>query len=134
VDSCGGTAQSNVVNYFLCGGGQSCGSPGSSSLSWTSELSVPGGRGQIVINGMNAIYPSEGRSAILLKAQRGTNRIEAQVVDASAPGTWRFELSGRDISGLRVIAGTVDTVTANAVTFRLDGRKGERVVFTFESN
>jgi hypothetical protein len=49
-------------------------------------------------------------------------------------GTWRFELGGLFEPGsLQVIAGDAAIVTANTVVFRLAGRPGERVAFTFRS-
>ena len=66
---------------------------------------------------------------------RGTHRFEATLVDATGrPGTWRFDLStlGLSPASLRVVAGEALQVAPATVAFRLRGRPGERVVFTFE--
>jgi hypothetical protein len=50
------------------------------------------------------------------------------------PGTWKLELSGEVAlvpGSLRVTAGEVLSADARSVTFRLQGKAGERVVVTF---
>jgi hypothetical protein len=109
--------------------------PGSVPLVWTSELSVPGGQGQVVANGTDLAFPGPGRSEVVLAAHPGRNRIEATLVDARGQeGTWRFAPAAGTVAsgGLRVLAGEVAALGADAVAFRLHGRPGERVVFTFE--
>jgi hypothetical protein len=98
---------------------------------------VPGGSGQIVVNGRNAAFARRGRSSAMAAARRGENRVEAQLIEASGPGSWRFELAGAPglrSGSLRVVAGDVALVTGDAIVFRMTGRPGERVVFTFRSN
>jgi hypothetical protein len=77
-----------------------------------------------------------GLAAMTTEAQKGANRVEAVLVRGGGrPGTWRFDFSGQSAfkpGSLRVIAGTVVLVTGDAVVFRLNGRPGERMVFTFE--
>jgi hypothetical protein len=105
-------------------------------LTVSSDLDVPGGSGQIVVNGRNAAYARRGRSASVAVTRRGENRVEAQLVEGSGAGSWRFELggaSGREPGSLRVVAGDVALITGDAVVFRLSGRSGERVVFTFRA-
>ena len=64
----------------------------------------------------------------------GRHRVEGVLLAAAErPGTLRFELTGVRPGSLRVLAGTALAVTAGAVVFRLDGRTGERVAFTFEA-
>jgi len=107
-------------------------------VAWASELDLAGGSGQVVVNGESAAFAGRGRSAGAAHGRRGVNRIEAQVVEAAGtPGTWRFEL---DTTGslqpgtIRVIAGEVALVTESAVVFRLKGRRGERIVFSFRTD
>jgi hypothetical protein len=50
----------------------------------------------------------------------------------SGKGTWRFDLVGIRPGSVRAIAGTVAVITETSVVFRMDGRAGERVVFTFD--
>ncbi len=56
-------------------------------------------------------------------------------MEARSGGTWRFALGaipGLRADSLRVVAGDVLQAAADAVVFRLQGRPGERVVFSFE--
>jgi hypothetical protein len=111
--------------------------PASRRVAWASELDLDGGSGQVVVNGEAAAFATRGRSAGAALGRRGVNRIEAQVVEAAGrPGTWRFELGttgSLEAGSLRVIAGEVALVTENAIVFRLKGRPGERVVFSFRT-
>jgi hypothetical protein len=105
------------------------------STGLVSQLDVPGGRAQVVLNGSDAVFPARGRVALAGRPRSGENRVEATLVQATGqPGLWRFEL-GADQSvtpgSLRVIAGQVGLVTPDALVFRMKGRPGERVVFTF---
>jgi hypothetical protein len=105
-------------------------------VTWVSQLDVPGGRGQIVLNGSEALFPGAGRVPVSARPRAGENRVEAQLVQAEGrAGLWRFELpAGSTVAGsLRVIAGQVALVTGDAVVFRLKGQPGERVVFTFRN-
>jgi hypothetical protein len=108
---------------------------GKTPLSWTSELAVPGGRGQVVANGVDAAFPGPGRSDILLASRAGGNRVEATLVDGNGQGgRWRFTAAtGAVVPGsLRVLAGEPLVLGADTVAFRLTGRPGERIVFTFD--
>ena len=112
--------------------------PGASAASATilSELGVPGGAGQVVAN-EEAAFPRAGRSPLAVRVEPGDNRVEATLVEARSAGTWRFELGG--VPGfrpesLRVVAGDVVQLAGDSVTFRLQGRPGERVVFVFRAN
>jgi hypothetical protein len=107
-------------------------------LALSSQLEMAEGEGQIVTNGRTAFAAGPGVSEMAADGRTGVNRVEGVLVrGAGRPGTWRFDFSGQSQSGfkpgsLRVIAGTVATITGNAVVFRLQGKPGERVVFTFE--
>jgi hypothetical protein len=108
--------------------------PDQRPATWVTQLDVPGGRGQIVLNGSEALFPAAGRAPLSVRPRSGDNRIEAQLVQGQGrAGLWRFELAGdRTVAGsLRVIAGEVALVTGDVVVFRLKGQPGERVVFTF---
>jgi hypothetical protein len=107
--------------------------PSASGATLVSELGVPGGAGQVVANG-EASLPRAGRSPIAVRLERGENRVEATLVEARSGGTWRFDLRalpGLRQETLRVVAGDVVHLAAGSVTFRLQGRPGERVVFAF---
>lgn len=120
-------------------------------ITWTSQLDVPGARGQVVFHahGLWISYPGPGLSHGIVDlpeptySLRGggeesrTVRVEAQIVDAQGrPGIWRFGLEpgGPQLvrpETLRVVAGSLAEVGPNAVSFRMRGEPGERVVFTF---
>jgi len=104
------------------------------SASLVSELEVPGGTGQVVLNG-EASFPRAGRNPLAARFAPGENRVEATLVDGRGEGAWRFELSslpGFRPESLRVVAGEVVQVGGGIVGFRMRGRAGERVVFSFE--
>ena len=97
---------------------------------------MPGGAGQVVANG-EAAFPRAGRSSLAVRLEPRGNRVEATLVEARSAGTWRFELGG--VPGfrpesLRVVAGEVLQLAGDSVTFRLQGRPGERVVFVFRTD
>jgi hypothetical protein len=99
----------------------------------SSELALPGGRLQIVLNGNTAFHTSAGRSMATAEPREGENRVEATLVGGQGPGTWRFELPAGAVrpGSLRVVAGEATLVTESAVVIRLAGTPGERVVITF---
>jgi hypothetical protein len=109
--------------------------PAAATATIVSELGVPEGAGQVVANG-EAAFPRAGRSPFAVRLKPGENQIEATLVEARSGGTWRFELGalpGFQPETLRVVAGDVVQLAADAVTFRLQGRSGERVVFSFRA-
>jgi hypothetical protein len=136
-DNCGNAVYSakvriTVDNTGTCTPDQA---PGSSPLTTTvlSDLGVPGGAGQVVANG-ELLFPRAGRAPFALSVQEGENRIEATLVEGRSGGTWRFELGGLPglrPESLRVVAGQAVAIEADAVTFRLQGRPGERIVLAF---
>jgi hypothetical protein len=103
---------------------------------WVSELSVAGGRGQVVVDGTDAVFPAGGVERFTAAAGPGTHRFEATLVDATGrPGAWRFDLSalGAVPGSLRVVAGEAAVAGPSVVVFRLRGRPGERVVFSIDA-
>lgn len=96
-----------------------------------SLLRSPGARGEVTLNGHTVLVTREGEGQVALRAQPGNNLVEAWVHEAAGAGLWRFELDPAAIEpgSLRVLAGEPLAVAANAVTFRLKGRAGERVAF-----
>jgi hypothetical protein len=103
---------------------------------WVSELSVPDGRGQVVVDGTQAVFPASGIATFSLPMGPGGHRFEATLVDgAGRPGTWRFDLStlGLRPGSLRVVAGEVAQAGSTTIVFRLRGKPGERVVFGFDA-
>jgi len=101
---------------------------------WRSELAVPGGRGQVVLDGREAIFAEAGMAGLALAIEPGLHRFEATLVEgAGKSGVWRFDLTGLGLlpGSLRVIAGEVVQVAGDELTFRLKGQSGERIVFSF---
>ncbi|HXB55561.1 MAG TPA: hypothetical protein VN461_12300 [Vicinamibacteria bacterium] len=107
-------------------------------LVWTSKLEVPGASGEVLVNSSATAFAGPGLSAGMAYGHRGENRFEARVLQgAGKPGTWRFELgsTANFVPGsLRVLAGSVTEVSGDALVFRLSGRPGERVMFTFRTS
>ena len=99
----------------------------------SSDLALPGGRLQVVLNGSAAFHSPAGRSVATTEPREGENRVEATLVGGQGPGTWRFELPAGAVrpGSLRVVAGEASLVTETAVVIRLAGAPGERVVITF---
>jgi hypothetical protein len=135
-DTCLNSAESGIVTFFVnlnCF--RAAQAVSGLRLTWSNQIDVPSARGQVIVNGRAASFPGVGRSMAIVEGQEGTNRIEALLVQAAgAPGTWRFEFAGESAvepGSLSVIAGQPVEVTGDSVTFRLAGRRGERIVFTF---
>jgi len=67
--------------------------------------------------------------------KEGGNRVEAIVVEAAGKaGSWTIDMSSSpaiQAGSIRVLAGEVESIGATAVTFKLKGTAGERLVFTF---
>lgn len=106
------------------------------SVAWSTQLEVPGGEGQVVMNGRVGYAVREGLAELTAERHRGANRVEGVLVrGAGRPGTWRFDFSGQAAfrpGSLRVVAGTAAMITGDSVVFRLEGKPGERLVFVFE--
>jgi len=105
------------------------------SVLWTSELTVGGGQGQVVVDGAHALVAGGGSSPLILEARPGHHRVDATLVSGDgAGGVWRFSLaSGRVKAGtLRVLAGDPVALGPGVVAFALTGRPGERVAFSFD--
>lgn len=135
VDVCGNATFSAAINVNMSVGG--CGSPAPLSarkIVWVSQLDVAGGRGQVILNGRSVSFPGAGRAHGMGDAARGANRIEAILAEGRGEGgLWQFDLGESEIEAgsLTVVAGEVAELKPQAITFRLKGQAGERVVFTF---
>jgi hypothetical protein len=138
-DSCGNASYSAKTQVIINNTGTCTPDPGpgasAASATILSELGVPGGAGQVVANG-EAAFPRAGRSSLAVRVEPRGNRVEGTLVEARSAGTWRFEFGG--VPGfrpesLRVVAGEVLQLAGDSVTFRLQGRPGERVVFVFRA-
>jgi len=132
-----GTATSTKYTFFgnNCFKGDASGRGQERSTSWSSDLTVEGGRLQVVVNGATPVFPARGRSFGTSSLVNGENRVEAIVVEAAGKaGLWRIDFNPSDSiaeGSLRVVSGEAILLGAASATFRLSGREGERVVFTF---
>ena len=99
-----------------------------------SDLAAPQASGRVVVNGGRVAPVRGGLSEWDETPAPGANRVEAQVVEGGGAGTWRFQFRGSFRSGsLRVLAGEASLVTHDTVVFRLTGKPGERVAFSFDA-
>jgi hypothetical protein len=103
------------------------------AVQWASDLALEG-RLQIVHDGAVS-FAGRGKTYGMSGLAGEETRVEATLVDAAGkPGLWRFDLMGQRATAARIhiIAGDVVAVTASSVTFRLQGKAGERVAFTVD--
>jgi hypothetical protein len=135
---CGGKASAGpfFTQNFDCGFRGESARPGQErSASWTSDLTVEGGRLQIVVNGAAPVFSARGRGVGTARLVDGENRVEAVLVEtAGKAGLWRIDLNPSESiaeGSLRVISGEAVLLGASSATFRLTGHEGERIVFTF---
>ncbi len=133
---CGGTTTSAPGLVLAEGCGlRSTARPQAPGVLWSSDLGMEGARLQMIVNGEPPSLVEHGRTAGMSRVVDGENRIEAVLVEtAGRAGTWTIELSDAEsiqAGSIRVVAGEVESIGATAVTFRLKGEAGERVVFTF---
>ncbi len=107
---------------------------GPTSVTVDSQLEVPSARGQVALNDGSPLMQETGRQWWPGEVVAGRNRVVATLVEAQGPGVWRFSLGGAASAGsLRVEKGEVALIAGDAIVFRLKGRAGERVVFTFDA-
>ena len=111
--------------------------PLGATLRWASRLDVDGAWGRVRGNGADVGAAAGGQATLAIPARAGANRVEADLQGGSGrAGSWRFELLDREAlepGSLRVLEGQVLLVTEDAIVFRLSGRGGERVAFTYRS-
>jgi len=108
--------------------------PSGPSLSWQSLLEARGAQGQVLFNGQQSAFAAPGISQLSSVARAGENRVDARLQTGGDPGTWRFDLRTKDAlepGSLRVLEGEAVLVLPDAIVFRLSGRAGEQLSFTF---
>jgi len=99
-----------------------------------SALGVRGGRGDIALNGSSVLTAREGEGRVALHPQPGDNLVEARLLEGATSGTWQFDIVGLgrlETRALRVVSGELVAVGPDSISFRLSGRAGERVAFTW---
>lgn len=104
------------------------------ATSWRSELAVPGGRGQVLLDGIPVTRSGPGIESPSHPLEPGVHRLEAVLLQGEGrSGSWLFDLSALDVlpGSLVVAAGAVEEMGTHHVRFRLGGEPGERVALTF---
>jgi PKD repeat protein len=101
-----------------------------------STLELPESSGRVVVNGGAAAFLHANGSSAVEQRVATRNRVEAVLIDGKGAGRWVFRLRGG--GGIRpgtlhVQSGEVALVTGDSLVFRLAGRPGEHVAFTFET-
>jgi hypothetical protein len=107
---------------------------GNSRIVLRHQLDAGRASGQILLNGATVAASSAALNPAQLSARAGDNRVEARLTRDGVPGTWRFDLGSNarlEPGTLRVLAGEPVTVSGDAVVFRVQGKIGEQVIFTF---
>jgi hypothetical protein len=108
--------------------------PSSPPPRWTSDLESPGASGRVALNGGAAAAVGAGRTEMATAPRPGVNHVEAVLTEVRRPGTWRFELpAGVEPGSVEPLEGEVVAATGSAVVFRVRGRAGERLSFTFRT-
>jgi hypothetical protein len=96
-----------------------------------SRLLVPGGRGDVTVDGRTLSVAGGVETAVSLAPRSGEIVVEGWVREGAGEGVWRFSL-GPPEGGLRiqrVLAGEPVTFTPDTVVFRLKGRAPRRIAF-----
>jgi hypothetical protein len=105
------------------------------ALVWTTQLDAAGAEGHVGVNGALSAVRT-GPTAMRSARVAGVNLVEATLSRAAGAGAWRFDFSGQPgfkRGSLRAVAGKVAVLAPDAIAFALEGKAGERIVFTFES-
>jgi hypothetical protein len=108
--------------------------PSGPTLSWQSLLEAAGAQGHVLFNGQQSAFAAPGVSQLSSVARAGENRVDARLQRGGDPGTWRFDLrttESLEPGSLRVLEGEAVLVLPDAIVFRLKGREGEQLSFTF---
>jgi hypothetical protein len=105
------------------------------ALLWTTQLDAAGAEGHVAVNGALSAVRT-GRNPMRSARAEGVSLVEATLSRGAGAGTWRFDFSGQPgfkRGSLRAVAGKVALLTADSIAFALEGKAGERMVFTFET-
>lgn len=100
-------------------------------VSWSSSLEVEDGRGRLSFGAEGRVV-GRGRAMGVSTPRSGLNLVEAVLLGGRGIGSWRFEIAGAVPGSLRPVSGEVLLLTADAIGFRLEGKPGERVAFSYE--
>lgn len=86
---------------------------------------------RILLNG--APVPTSGEGLASGESRSGRNVVEAVALDPHGlPGVWRFSFKqGLQVGSIRTLEGQLAEITWDSIAYRLAGRSGERVAFTF---
>ena len=109
---------------------------GTRSLTALAQLTGEEAIGSVIANG--TLVQATAGSPLLLnfEARGGSNQVQARLDRSAKNVTWRFEFpDGSNVvpGSLHVVAGDVILSTPQSIVFRLEGKKGETVAFTFQT-
>ena len=107
------------------------------SLTWATGLDLSrSGEGRLSVNGGLSVVRA-GRQTLRHARVAGSNLVEATVSRGQGgAGAWRFDFAGQPgfkRGSLRAVAGRVGAITPDGIVFALEGKAGERIAFTFET-
>jgi hypothetical protein len=132
VDGCDNVGESEDVRVVICAGDVS---PRSPTVAWSQRLDVPGGSGQVVLDGTALVWASAGTSQASLQPRAGEHQVVATLLGGQGRGRWRFDFPPGvvEAGSLQTVAGNLSLLTADSIAFDLEGKPGERLVFRFRS-
>jgi hypothetical protein len=104
-------------------------------VTWTSALSSTGAKAQVWHDGALALIQTSGQQTVSVASDRPVNTIVGELLDGQGAGAiWTFRFhDGFKPGSLKPQSGNVAHLLADTIVFRLGGKKGERVAFTFET-
>jgi hypothetical protein len=131
MDGCKNVGESEDVHVVICAGNV----PPQPPMAWSQRLDVPGGSGQVVLDGTALVWAPAGTSQASLQPRAGDHQVVATLLGGQGRGRWRFDFPPGvvEAGSLQPVAGNLSLVTADSIAFNLEGKPGERLVFRFRS-
>jgi hypothetical protein len=97
------------------------------------SMEALGARGRVMVDGVGLTPVEPGAIRQVTFSPRGEHLVEAVVDAGRSPGLWRFDLGEAAVADgtLRVLSGEVVGMSPGSVVFRITGKAGERISFSF---